>query len=549
MTARILVCIAFVAATAAAEVKPRRVTVKVVEIAGGRAYLEPGQAAGLRRGQDVRIGGDGYRVVDVTSKHAAVDDPRGKLRVGATGEATAAPGEEAGARATPAPLARFTGQWKDVVPPATGKKPKPVPLGRARDQGPVSLTLVEHGMVVLPADGGSLVAGELGARLSFEPWRDERIGFDADASALLWAGDGLAGDSSARPPVRVRELRLRWGDRVDPWVSLGRLRWAAATLGPLDGGRVAVPVGGGVTVAAFGGVLPDAVTGKPNTDVARFGGEVLVDLRGVDGHPRASLTAIGSTFGGGIDERRLAATVDLAPGPVTVSAYAEASLFDADNPWGARTVELTAAGVDVSVRDGGWHAGVRGDFLEPERSRYLASVLPPSWLCTAKVTPPGTAVEPCAGGLEARAVGVASAGVEVDAFTLDLGASAMHGFGDGELDTVSGFAVGRALRLWGRGRVELEGDATHAPFANIGGGRIAVGALLPGDVVDLSLHYRASVLSYVAALDTIVEHRAGADVELFPGASLDIVLGGEYTASSEYRALTILTTVVWRSLP
>lgn len=185
-----LVCFAV---AAHADVKRKRVPVKVVEIAGGRAYLEPGEVAGLRRGQDVKIGGDAYRVVDTTSKHAAVDNPRGKLRVGDIGETTVALGDEPGSRAAPAPLSRFTGQWKDAVPPATRQKPKVVPLGPTGREGPVSLSLVEHGMVILPSAGGTVVAGELGARLSFEPWRDPLIGLDADASALLWAGDGLAG--------------------------------------------------------------------------------------------------------------------------------------------------------------------------------------------------------------------------------------------------------------------------------------------------------------------------------------------------------------------
>ena len=58
---------------AAGAASGRRVTVKVVEIAGGRAYVVPGEAAGIGVGSVVALRDRRYRVVGATAKHAVIE--------------------------------------------------------------------------------------------------------------------------------------------------------------------------------------------------------------------------------------------------------------------------------------------------------------------------------------------------------------------------------------------------------------------------------------------------------------------------------------------
>ncbi|HET6415984.1 MAG TPA: hypothetical protein VFG22_06790, partial [Polyangiales bacterium] len=67
--APVFMLVFFLAVSARAESR-RTVAVKVVEIAGGRAYLAPGQAAGVGLGSVVVFGSRRYRVVGATDSHA-----------------------------------------------------------------------------------------------------------------------------------------------------------------------------------------------------------------------------------------------------------------------------------------------------------------------------------------------------------------------------------------------------------------------------------------------------------------------------------------------
>ena len=59
-----------------------------------------------------------------------------------------------------------------------------------------------------------------------------------------------------------------------------------------------------------------------------------------------------------------------------LGARAEASLFDADNPWNADGVELTALAGDASFRLDSLRFGLSLETRRPERSYWLASFLP-----------------------------------------------------------------------------------------------------------------------------------------------------------------------------
>ena len=54
------------AATARAESVP----VEVVDVAGGRAYVQPGEIAGVRRGGEVTLGKRRFRVIGATDSYA-----------------------------------------------------------------------------------------------------------------------------------------------------------------------------------------------------------------------------------------------------------------------------------------------------------------------------------------------------------------------------------------------------------------------------------------------------------------------------------------------
>ncbi|HTM23146.1 MAG TPA: hypothetical protein VL172_21645, partial [Kofleriaceae bacterium] len=223
------------------------VDVRVVDVSDGRAYLEPGEDAGLRVGQVVSLRGQtvaiaavsrGHVVVEATPMALAIGD-RGTVAVGAG--APAAPVVER--MAAPRPLAAYREQWPPAVPPGRAPAARRVPLGRTA-AARWRLTAETTGLAI--AGDASVTALSARVRVSAEPWCapifGPPVGIDADAAALLWLG-AAGGDDRARPPVRVRELRLRWGAEADPLAAAGRLRWAGVALGPLDGVRVSAPAG------------------------------------------------------------------------------------------------------------------------------------------------------------------------------------------------------------------------------------------------------------------------------------------------------------------
>lgn len=348
------------------------VEVRVVEVAGGRAYLAPS----VPEGTVVTIDGRSFAVTASTTKNAVIEADG--LAVGAVGDAdvraaAAAPVVER--MPAPAPLSRFKGQWKDPVPPSTRGPARVVPLGRVAGRKDLRATVMAQAMLTTT---DAMLA--LGGEVHVEPWRERPLGFDADAALLLWLGetDGPA----MRPLLRVRELRLRYGGEREPVAAIGRLRWAAQTVGLLDGARIAASVGRGVTVAAFGGVVPDPLDGAPSVDVSRFGAELSWAPAKARLAQRIDVTAFGSVWDGALDERRLAASARAFPGRGAVGAHVEVSAFDVPNAWGAAPVELTAAGADFAWRADAWRVSARLDARQPERSRFLASLLPEGWLCS-----------------------------------------------------------------------------------------------------------------------------------------------------------------------
>jgi hypothetical protein len=540
----------------------RTIELRVIEVAGGRAYVQPGEDAGLRVGQEVVIDGRRYRVVAVESDHAVIDVGERRLREGERGRAQVSARSATGAAMErPVPLSEYEGQWAPAVRPAAQQNPERVPLGAGgAGSGRYRLAVLAGAASWLPLvdEAEPVVRATLGARLHAEPWQEQPFSFDADVAVSLWLGEDLDTDAStgtdaigrdARPIVRVRELAAQYGDATSPIIAgLGRLRYAAMTLGLLDGVRLAAPSMGNLRVAAFGGVVPDTLNGKPAFDHRRFGVEAVYHAPRSSWQPFLSLVAHGSQFDGELDERRLSGYASTFRGPLAMTAYGELSMFDEDNPWGASQAELTAAGVDASLRYGNTRYGVRLDMRSPERSYWLASLLPAGWLCTAIPQPAGSPLpEPCTGHRDLRYAAAADARVDLDRVALSAGANLVSLSSGESVDAASGFADVQLRELAGRYRTSLGVYATHAAFMDSVAVHASAGGPLPSlDALDLTLFYRPAFLVYSASIEGVLDHRFGLDLLYTPSPRLDLALTLEGMAGEDITGVGAFATAVWR---
>ena len=504
----------------------RTIAVKVVEVAGGRAYLSPGAKAGLAAGATVQLGGKTYTVIDATDDDAAIDVGGDPVAIGATGAATVVPG--ASARVieklpAPAPQSAFTGQWNAAVHPADVQSVKPVALGTGKRRGPTDVTLFGAGMLFAPRGGSAVAVAQAGARVSYQPYGDTPLAFDAEAAGQVFHTHG--GDDAARPNLVVAEARARWGSYADPRVAIGRLRWAATSLGLLDGARVAHALGGGVELAGFGGAVPDPLSGKPSLDAERFGAELLLDRPRAAWAPRLSLTAYGSTWKGALDERRLEAVGDAARGPVTFGGYAELSSFASDNPWGEPALRITSAGADASWRDGGLRLGLDASYRQPEHSLRLDAYLPPEWQVN-----------------DARSEATASASWLAAWGSIDAGATAIHT--SGAPQAIEGAGYGDLRLRFGGTHVELGGSGGRTSFLSWAAADAGLGFVVRK--ADITIYYRPEMLDYSASTATFLEQRGGVEARWSPRP--DVVYGAivEGQTGNDLDALTALVTIIWR---
>ena len=536
-------------ASASAKQQTQRVKVKVVEVAGDLAYLEPGSDAGLASGTTVTIRRRTFKVVTVTAHNAVVRVGKHRLRIGHRGSARVSVSKDGVKRlAEPPSLDTFKGAWSAPSLPASEQTPKLIPIGVVRRGGPTEVRVSADAASWIPfsdtpADPVTRVS--IRGQLRTEPFADTPFGFDADFAVARWFGvDNDLGDGS-RPIFEVQELRARYGSYDAPMVGLGRLRYAALTVGLLDGVRVASPSFGGFSVAGFGGLVPDTLDGNISTDLARFGAEVSYLAPEHKWHPGGELVLYGSTFDGSVDERRASGAFRLYPGPVSLSGHAELSLFDSDNPWGASRVELTAAGLDANLRLGPVDLAASFDAQQPERSRWLASLLPASWLCTAAAEPAADppAEEGCNGSRNLRYYGLARAGLRLRHIAVHAGGTTIHS-SDG-VDQLGGFVDLQALRLWKDLSVSVGGLFADSPVLDTWAVRLAA-AMPVIDALDVDIFYRPAVLRYDAAIDDIFDPRAGVGAYYAKGTSLALRLSGETRLSDDVTAVGVFGAATWR---
>jgi hypothetical protein len=534
----IVALIVIVAPTVA---RAEHVIVKIVDIAGGVAYVEPGSAAGVVAGTKIKFGPIERTVVVSSTATASFALDGLVVSIGQSGSAeVTASGAAATAKLAPVhPADAFREQWEPAVPPAQTQTVKTVPLGSGSEGGAVQLTVLGHGHASIGRDA---TAAETEARVitSFDLLHDQPFAADADVAVRAF-GDGY--NQHERTPVFVRAAQLRYGDAVDPNLALGRLRWAASSVGMLDGGRVMAHAGA-FELAAFGGLVPDPVSGKPDTSTSRFGGEAIYDVATAPWQPRVALTAVGSTWLGQLDERRLALNVDASHGGLALDGWAEGQAFSANNPWGAHAVELTGAGVTAGWRERGMHLGLDLSFLRPERSLRLAAALPPDWLCT-RIPEVGVVAESCRGG-DYWTTASATAGIQRGRFVVDAIGSVGQTHAVTTSYTSSGYIRGEVH--FGRQRLVVGGSLGHAEFATWDAGELGIGSAL-GRSFDAEVRYRAELLDYVAATKASLLHTIAIDTRYLRSTAFDLGLSLLGTTGEDRRDLAALVTIVWRPLP
>jgi hypothetical protein len=415
-----------------------------------------------------------------------------------------------------------------------------VPLGAAGASGAAHVTVIGHayGAAARAASGADAEARVIAG---FDLMNDRPLAADLDVAGR-WFKGGF--DRTTRTPVFVRAAQLRYGDPSDPRLAVGRIRAAAASVGMLDGGRASARVGA-VEIAAFGGLVPDPLSGKPDTGAARFGGELTYDAADAAWQPRIAVAAHGSTWNGTLDERRLSVDASAGRGALWLDGWGELEAFAADNPWGARSVELTGAGATIQWRRHGTYAGVDLTFLRPERSLRLAALLPPDWLCTLVPRAGVAAPDTCASG-DWWGSATASFGTRTERWALDGVATLGDSHGQYRGLDRSGYLHGE-LRA-GVARLLAGVAGGQSSFASWTAGELGA-AYVPGHRFDVTLTYRPELLDYVASTGPQLLHSIIADARVALSTAFDLAVSAIGTTGADRDVLALLATFVWRPLP
>ncbi len=552
----VILCEAFFAVALAQPAS--EVTMRVVDLAGGRIYLDAGESAGIHVGTEVTIGEATFRVEATTRSSCVVPLGDADVTVGASASAIAVPPEQRAVevlRADAAASLDAAARLPAPTRPSSRQTPEYVPLGVTGGERRARFLLASTTSAYLPLDGSAaLIRQQLRARVHAEPLRDLPFTVDADATLQLYAARDLADrqGGASRPVLNVQRLELGYGREQALFVGLGRLASAARGVGMLDGVRVRAPSVRGLTLSAFGGLVPRLFDNLPSLDAARFGVEANVRATGHALRPELDVVVQGSFFDGRVDERRISAFGSLTPASGRLGVYGVLDVHDRDNPWKAARSELSAAGTSVSFRRRGIEAGLRFDFRRPDRSRFLASQLPTAWLCggiasgdgspTASPAIPTTCVTRgdgryfVAGDIRAR-VGRRVVFAGGGSFVTTPAAQVAQGGGFLQVRVAGLGETGRVLvtpsvrsgSLWTTYAIALEGGAS----------------MLDG-LLDLTIHYRPAYSLYVAEIEPGFDHLVGADVRIDPGHSVAAGVTLDAFVGHDVRAVLAQCTVAYR---
>jgi hypothetical protein len=527
----------------------RTVTVKIVEVAGGRAYLEPGEAAGIRVGSMVVFRDRRYRVIGATTTHAVVEMKGRELRPGMKGRGqTKGRPSTAASLPRPKPLSDYENQWADPVLPATKQQPEYVPLGNWSDEKRIDLALSTDVGGTIALDGGeSFGRAALRTRLHAEPFA-QPVFFDVDFAVQSWFGGNIQNrpGGASRPVVRVRELQFGYGTIESAQAVLGRLPFVAVGVGQLDGLRVRSPSWAGFSIGAFGGAVPDPLDNRPTTDTTRFGIQLAYQNESLDARPFVGLSIHGSTFIGEIDERRLNLEFDVFPGNARVAGHFELSLHDEINPWQAPRVEVSAGGLDASVRVGLFEIAGRFDMRLPERSLWLTSYLPLGYLCNT-VPDPATSTGDevvCLNSDDARYFGGLDASFNFSRVALHAGASVVHSESADQFEQLAGYLQARVLRIGEIGWADVSVAAYARSFISDYAARLGAGVDIRRRA-ELSAYYRISLNQYDAEPTNWLQHAAGGIVYLSLLDDLDLGLRVDGIFGPDVSVLVLGSNLTW----
>jgi len=183
------------------------------------------------------------------------------------------------------------------------------------------------------------------------------------------------------------------------------------------------------------------------------------------------------------------------------------SLFDPNNPWGAASTELSAAGADASVRIASLRLGALFDVRSPERSLWLAAFLPPEYFCSARPVAGATAAEPCAGG-DRRYTAALDAAWEATFWTLASGAQ-LTTTRPAAAQQSTAFVSFRQREILNLLRFDAGVSVSRGSLLESAALDVGLGAATRDDAADISLYYRPSLKRYRAGLDEFVEHGVG----------------------------------------
>jgi hypothetical protein len=540
----------FVVSGSAAAASRRSVTVKVVDIGGGRAYLSPGEAAGVAVGSVVVFRDRRYRVIGATGQNAVVEMKGRELRVGMTGRAEAKARQSAATSIPqPKPLSVYENQWPEPVRPATTQSPEYVPLGSGSHGDRIDLSLsTDVGGTIALSDGESFGRAALRTRLHAEPF-EQPVYFDVDAAVQSWFG-GNIGDrpgSTSRPLFAVRDLQFGYGTLQSAQVGLGRLPFVAVGVGQLDGLRVRSPSWAGFTIGAFGGTVPNPLDYKPNLDTSRFGVQLAYQNESLAAQPFVGLSVHGSVFMGEVDERRLNLEFDVFPGTGRVSGHFELALHDAVNLWQAPRVEVSAAGLDASVRFGLFQIGGRFDMRLPERSLWLTAYLPLGYLCNTVPDPASSTGDEvvCLNSNDRRYFGGLDASWTFSRLALHAGANLVHSQTTDEFEQLAGYLQLRVFRIADIMWTDISLAAYARSFVSDYAARLAAGVDI-GRIGEVSAYYRVSLNQYDASPDNYLQHSAGGIVYFALGHDLDLGLRVDGMFGEDVSVLVLGSNLTWR---
>jgi len=521
-------------------------SLRVVDVADDRAYLEPGSSQGLRLGDEVTLDGGSFKVVAISSSFAAVALGGKRVSVGSRGSTTVQANRAATvvlSLAKPTALADFREQWRPAAAPAQSQTPKPVPLGTQQQHAKNRLTVTDALYGVAPTGGaGKFLGNELRGRLHYESYSETPLAFDLDLAVRTFAGDDFAlrPGAAARQVLRIQELRLTYGAAESFRGSLGRLRAASTLVGQLDGIRLEAPLAPGLRLSAYGGAVPHSFTGMISDQVARFGAELAYQDLHSSLRPRALLGAYASRFAGDLDEKKAYAAFDLLPKGARLGGHAELSFFDSNNPWHAHPAELTSAGLDGNFEFDVFHLGGRVEMRRPDRSRWLASLLPIEWLCWSN---PGTTGRACLGD-SASYLWLVDSGAKLGKFSVDLGGQSSLTRGT-DASNFGGFANLRWLDVVGRVHVDAGLSAFTGSVLRSSAVTLAPGVVFAGGDADFSLSYRPALVRYRAALRSSIEHALGMALWFAPHDSFECNLQGDWLQGTEVSALMLQGVATW----